>query len=333
MNEIVQSAEAAGREGLVTLSCVASALAQGGVPYLLLKGPGLTACYPGGARERAFTDLDIVVPSAQCDRAIEALAGQGFHWAYGASSRALLRRAHFHLVLKPPAPHTLPVELHWNLVDRANLYRIDMARVFADSREVRLGPATVRGLSATDDLIYMCIHIRKHGALNAQAIGAGVGLDWIAQGHSGNRLIWFVDLYRFLARESGGVDPARLWRQADAWNAAAEVRECLSLLQGFLPSAAGASLLDAAPRDARADAAGAKRAVWSAEGNTRLLRWAMRVHPVFTLRPVRLLELARLLFPSPARLRRYYGVRSRPALLIRYVLHPGHMVRKILSSD
>jgi len=102
-------------------------------------------------------------------------------------------------------------------------------------------------------------------------------------GDSGNRLIWFVDLYRFLAREAAALAAARLWQQAEAWNAAAEVCEVLALLQRFLPSAAGAALLAAAARGEARSAAVRNPAADGAAGletTGAFLRWAMRVHPV-----------------------------------------------------
>jgi hypothetical protein len=330
MNALVQSGVAAWSEGLEILACAAGALAQDGIPCLLLKGPALTEYYAGRARERAFTDLDIVVPPAQCERALAALGARGFRPAGGASRRALLRRAHFHLLLTPPAPRSMPVELHWNLVDRANLYRIDMTRIFTAASEARCDTVTVRALGTIDTLLYLCLHLRKHGALNYLAADSRVGLEWIAQGDSGNRLIWFVDLYRVLAREAAALDAVRFWRQAEEWNAADEAHEALALLQKFLPSATGSALLAAGAGNEREVSRRLPRTGLPAEGQRAFLRWAMRVHPVFLLRPVRLLELARLLFPSATLLHRYYGGASRSAWLWRRAWHPIHMLGRLL---
>ncbi|MDD5705077.1 MAG: lysylphosphatidylglycerol synthase domain-containing protein [Kiritimatiellae bacterium] len=55
----------------------------------------------------------------------------------------------------------------------------------------------------------------------------------------------------------------------------------------------------------------------------------MDMHSRFLFRPVRLLFIGRLLFPSPRRLRAYYGPSSLP-LALRYIAHPFHMIRKLI---
>lgn len=333
LKEAVRSGEALWREALEVLRPLTRTFHERDIPYVLLKGPGLSACYDNGPRERSFADLDIVVPVARLDAALAALAEAGFQEEGGIRNRQLMRRMHFHLVLTPPVPLQLPVELHWNLVDRANLYRIDMTRVFADARDIRIGDTKVRALGLTDDLIYMCIHIAKHGVLNHLAADGRVGGDWVARGCSGNRLIWFVDLYRFLSQAGADTEPGSFWRRTADWNTAGEVRNCLTLLQGILPSESARVLLAAFPAGGQPEPVRKGGGLFLTRGDTRLLRWAMNVSPILTLRPVRLFELARLLFPCPSALRRYYGVRSWPGTLYRYAIHPAHMLRKMLGRD
>jgi hypothetical protein len=301
---------------------------------LLLKGPAVAECYAGGARERAFTDLDIVVPPAQCERALAALGAGGFRTVGDASRRALLRRIHFHLLLKPPAPWSMHVELHWRLLDRANLYRIDMDRVFDAARKARCGAANVLAPGATDTLLYLCLHLRKHGALNYLAADRRVGLEWIAHADGGNRLIWFVDLYRVLAREAATLDFARFWQRAEEWNAEEEVRESVTLLQRFLPSAAGSALIEAGRGNRKEESRRTTQAgLPTGQHGAALLSRMMRVHPVLLMRPVRLLGLARLLFPTNMQLRRYHGTTTRSAWLWRRAWHPFHMLGRLFLHD
>jgi hypothetical protein len=276
--------------------------------------------------DRPFTDLDIVVLPDQRDAALAILDEEGFQLAGTARTARVLRRIHFHFVLKPPSPLQTTIEMHWELVDRANLYRINLAEVFADSREVELAGVKVQTLGLLDELIYTCIHICKHGSMNRLVTEGKVGIDWIMQGCSGNRLIWFVDLRRLLSAHARDIDPVQLWERAKRWNVVDEVRECLLILQGLLPSQEGLVLLRQAPGGlTEMPLAGQQHRP------VRRLRWWMHTHPVLTLRPVRILGLGRLLFPSPTRLSAYYGQQSLFGLLGRYALHPFHMIGRLLN--
>ena len=326
LETVTEAGMDAWREAAEAQAAVREALARESVPWLLLKGPALAEVYEGRERERPFTDLDLVVPPRHLDASLSALGSCGYVPEGDATSRFLLRRGHFHLVLDPPAHRRLPIELHWELVDRANLYRIDMPSVFDAARRVRFAGLDLPALGCVDELIYMCIHICKHGVFNKLVARGRFGTDWLSQAWSGNRLVWFVDVHRFLEHYGERIDGAAFWRRAAQWNTADDVRECLALTRALFPCAALGRLLESAP--ARGSPPAPRRAP-PGRANPRLLRWAMRVHPVFTFRPVRFIGLAGLLWPSPARMRTYHGVTTKSGLALAYLVHPWHMMRRI----
>ena len=57
------------------------------------------------------------------------------------------------------------------------------------------------------------------------------------------------------------------------------------------------------------------------------------MNPAFSVRPIRLLLLGRILLPAPAKLRRYYRHESGASgwLPWLYLRHPLHMIAKLLS--
>ena len=86
------------------------------------------------------------------------------------------------------------IELHWSLVDRANLYRIDDEGVLVRAEEYRDGDVSFRALSCEDNLIYLLLHVAKHGLMNPVGLRTGQDPAWFMARGAGNRFIWFCDI-------------------------------------------------------------------------------------------------------------------------------------------
>ncbi len=322
---------------LATLRDAGRALAPAGVPYAVLKGPALSLALHGQRALRAYADVDLLVRRADREQAIARLAAAGYPPAAGRFSRRLLRRVHFHLVLEPargrPAPRTrLKIELHWSLLDRANLFRIDGEALFGRLRAVAAGEATVPALGLEDELLYLALHAARHGVGNRLGLDAGEPAEWFLGPATGTRLRWFLDLHAWLERFGAAVDWSAARRRAERWNVAREVAETLSLLERLAPGGLAAGALDKLGLEAAgasAGQAGPLAALLRSGHGQRLLARSLNAHPSLVIRPARLLFIRRLLVPSPAEIRRYYG----PACWLPwlYLRHPFHLARKVLK--
>ena len=300
------------------LKQTAQALASQGVPFIVLKGPPLAVRAYGDGSARVGFDIDVLVRRADRDRAAQALEAAGFRCRSGAVARELIKRGHFHLVFNPPARVNALVELHWDLVDRANLYRIDEDTAWAGVRSDTSCGVPVGLLAAEAELVYLCLHAAKHAFLNGAALAAGVPDDWFARPESGNRLIWLVDIARLAERER--IDWAAVVRLSRQWNCVEAVSQTLEVLDRLGKVDASRPVRDAL----RPHLPPQRQGRISVE---RLGRW-MRPQKTLVIRPARLLELRSLLFPGRARLSSYYGRYSwwRP------LTHPFHMAGRLLGG-
>jgi hypothetical protein len=106
------------------------------------------------------------------------------------------------------------VDLHWNLVNHANLrqaFPIDTAPLFERSREVMVGDTPVRTLSSADTLVHLALHTCLSG---------------------GDRLIWLKDVEQVLLHDQ----PAwpEVIERARAWNAGVVLATVLDLTRSTL---------------------------------------------------------------------------------------------------
>lgn len=315
-------------QALATLREAAGALGAAGIAYVVLKGPALAGLYPGA--ERPATDIDVLVAEADLERAAKALAAAG----YAARGRGgARRRFHFHAVLAPLGKGRLPIELHWDLVDRVNLHRIDAAEVLRRRREMKADGVSFSVPGLEDTLLYVALHAAKHGIFNRSGLRDGRPAAWFCRPILGNRLLWFSDLERALAVWGDSLDWDAMRERAERWNIGEEIAGTLGVLRRLLPNS-GADV--ALSRLGLAACVPVNPPAGIRSGNSAvrrlLLSGTMTMHRCLHFRPARLAGLARVLLPSPARLRRYWLPVSRAPLPLLYLRHPFHITRKVLGT-
>lgn len=329
-----QQVEIVDRKALYTLQLVGKALKGDAIPYAVLKGPALSRTAYAGHALRSYGDVDVLVRHRDRDRALRAIEPRWFAQRAGRLAKWLVRRFHFHALLWPCFDGCLPLELHWSLVDRANLYRIDDDSVFDRLQFLRDGASAIPTLSAEDEFIYLCIHAAKHGAFNRMALEQAAPAEWFCDVDSGNRLRWFMDLERQLESTASSLDWAVVRRRVDAWNTRDDVIAGLRVLERLLPDSRAVDALDRLGGDAQdaTDAVVTKRPHFTGNSMRRfLLARGMKMHKGVAVRPVRLWTAARVMFPAPAELKRYHGANAAWRLPFLYLTHPFHMLRKQCS--
>jgi hypothetical protein len=313
-----------------TLQDVVRALAAENIDSLVLKGPPLSWELYGDGALRPSTDIDLLVRRSELEHALRALEAAGYRARGKAWQQAAVRRGHFHIVLEGERKGRVPVELHWDLVDRANLYRIETASVFKTARRVTMPEGEVAVLGVEEGLVYLCLHLAKHALFNRAAVARGQPAAWFARPTSGNRLIWFADLDRYLRAHAGTLSTERLVACMKAWNVREDVVCNLQVLGRLDPGGPANLLLDALgeARPVADDAAPRRESPW----RERWMASLLRPDEGLVIRPARLLTLGPLLLPSPSRILGYYGRTSAWALPWLYVRHPFHMGRKLLAG-
>jgi hypothetical protein len=322
------------RAALNALGRIDPMLRQAGVAYAVMKGPHLYETLYRNSFPRPYGDIDMLVRRRDLDRALRILRDAGYDPVGSGLNQFMMRHGHFHLVLDPVANPGFPkIELHWSLVDRANLYRIDDEAVMSRATELKTEHARFGILSNEDTFLYLCLHVVKHGLLNSIGLRSGHPVEWFCHSSTGNRLIWYIDLDLFLRKEMEHMDWDVLRRRAAEWNVAADVIESLRVMNLLLPdSPAGAAMEKLSPGAAHTppDAGGWLDKFLQTPNGARTIDVLMRMDSNLFFRPARLLFLGSLLFPPPRELRAYYGRPNPWQTPFIYLIHPLNMLRKLV---
>ena len=330
---------------LEALSAIAREMKLAGLPFAVLKGTYLYELLYRDLFPRPYGDIDLLVPSDRLNEAFSALDRAGYDRDFKRTGRASMPRWHFHAALTSRQPGGLPVELHRSLVDRANFYRIREAEPFERLAEFRTRQGGFTVLAAEDQLIYLCLHVAKHGILNAIGLRNGFAPEWFCDPAAGNRLLWFLDIELFLAKFSDQLKWAAVAERMQRWNVRDDVIDALRVIQALQPGSQAESALErlgarsvepgsmpsvTARGTKSARCKGALACILRSANGQALLARAMLVNPLFLIRPIRLFLMWRVLVPSPNGLLRYHGRQKRLWLFWLYLMHPFHMLRKTL---
>ena len=295
-----------------------------GLDYAVLKGAHLYEALYKDLFSRDYEDIDLLVRPCDVDRALPLLAAAGYQPAGGRAAQWFLRHGHFHLALDSDKPGRPRIELHWSLVDRANLYRIPDAEILGRALDFHAGEKAFRVLSPEDTLIYLCLHAAKHGVLNFLGLRQGYPAAWFCGRSTGNRLLWFMDIELLLKKEAERLDWTAVAKRIRDWNVEDEVAECLCVLCVLNPESAAGRALEklGLPGENRRPAGRMSAALFGSRAGQRLLENVMRMNPTLLFRPVRILVVGRVLFPSPDRIRKFYGTSRKWIVPLLYLVHP-----------
>jgi len=170
---------------------IATALTERGVPLIALKGLHLAELVYRDISLRPMADLDILVPHAQVDAAVAALAALDFELSNKAPGGYDLSLSHRSL-------GTL-VEVHWTLATPEEPYTPPIEHIWRSAVTVRLGDAQVQVMSPEFLLLHVCTHLACHHlfAFDLRAlcdiveiVQAHPDLDWDTVVDQGRRHGW-----------------------------------------------------------------------------------------------------------------------------------------------
>ena len=140
------------------IAAVHTALADAGIPFLLLKGAGYLASGVDAGRGRLFEDIDVLVRPERLDRAEAALLRGGWAAERLAAYDERYYREWMHQV--PPLIHVhrqSVVDLHHGLVPRTSRLRVDAEALWAHARPVP-GLAQAYVPHPADLLLHAAVH-------------------------------------------------------------------------------------------------------------------------------------------------------------------------------
>ncbi|MDA1194536.1 MAG: nucleotidyltransferase family protein [Planctomycetota bacterium] len=177
------------------LRCVTDDLSRAGIPALSFKGPALACVLTGEPSGREYSDLDVLVPRAQRQRASEVLRRLGYvadaplAQGSGSTFRHACAMAFRHA-------HGVSVDLHWGLASPLFPLRLSWLGLVRRSRRVRVADFEVMTFGPEDTLLHLCMHGAKDDWAYWSALADIAGLLAAERGLD-------FDLVRGLATKAG----------------------------------------------------------------------------------------------------------------------------------
>ncbi|HKQ96616.1 MAG TPA: nucleotidyltransferase family protein, partial [Candidatus Polarisedimenticolia bacterium] len=138
---------------------VLTLLAAAGIPVVALKGAAYLATLYTDPGERALTDVDLLIPPRDTQRAAALLAGAGFEVLETIDSPDVAEHRRFEMARPGPAP--CRVELHWAVGSGARM-RFDQEGLWSRAQPASIQGAACRTLEPHDALLYHVGHAREH---------------------------------------------------------------------------------------------------------------------------------------------------------------------------
>lgn len=173
----------------IEVSRVCQALHDRNLGFLLLKGPALALSVYPNPKQRASSDIDILVAREDIEAACGVLEALGFRLNHSEISASRFREHHFHWVFRSPTG--IHLDLHWDLAKPCAYFEFDPRAIMERAQTVEVTGVPVRIPSDLDQLLH---------AASQAALGA------------------FLDLRRALdcalLLKRGKIDEARLAEQA-----------------------------------------------------------------------------------------------------------------------
>lgn len=172
---------------------------------ILLKGAVFARTLYEDIALRPMSDLDILIPKAELEKAVTALLQHGYYEPV-LHQREMLKKVVAHDIhLRQISRPNVDVEVHW-LLGTGEGYRqkVDMNWFWSEALPLDGFPHNVYSLSPTATLLYLCAHL---------AYQHGIGMAG---------LLWFVDIARWIEKYNTNLDWEKLAKQAETfqWSAA-----------------------------------------------------------------------------------------------------------------
>lgn len=120
------------------------------IPAIPFKGPTLTQTLYGNLAQRAFVDLDILVPASHAEAVGQHLANQGYQSHHDNPWSCVF--------VKSGSPE---IDLHWQIAPPCFSYQLDVPTLLPRCQSIKLFNQTVLTLTPEDAVIILSVQITK----------------------------------------------------------------------------------------------------------------------------------------------------------------------------
>lgn len=207
------------------------------IESIVLKGPVLDeGIYPQKGL-RPFADMDILIHREDLTQVEEILSREGYVIPEGILPERFYRQFHFEIPFINEAKGKIYLEIHWDLLPRWRLHSPDVFEVWK-RREFLGGEKALYSLCPEDMIIYLCGHLDLHAYMNRYHYASANIRDYIFKRLSGNRLIWFSDLWAAIGFFTERINWGRLVERTKRWGLNSAVYANLAVMEKLFSSGA-----------------------------------------------------------------------------------------------
>jgi hypothetical protein len=140
---------------------LAAAFFDARIDFAAFKGPVLAMQLYGDVALREYSDIDIIVPPAEADRAEQVLAGRGYRNTQGdqAFRRAFLRHQRQYAFVREDVDAA--VDLHWDFSAELVPFPLHAAEIWSALKPVAIGGMEIPSLDGEDLVLLLAGHGTK----------------------------------------------------------------------------------------------------------------------------------------------------------------------------
>jgi hypothetical protein len=200
-----------------------------GVPVIVLKGAALAETVYGSLALRPMSDLDLLVHHEHVPLMAQVLEREGYALSSQLLPPAYYQHNHFHLPYRGRQGEVL-VEVHWQLQETLGVQQPDLAEIWRGAVPARVAGVETLVMGCEELLLYLCLHLQKHGYYNRYLRTRPDAAAYILHGHGTNRLLWFCDVWEVVQRYQAELDWPRVVAKARRWSIEGTVYCTLDLL-------------------------------------------------------------------------------------------------------
>jgi hypothetical protein len=191
---------------LENLARLVQKLSQQKIPLMILKGAALCDTVYPHIGLRTFCDLDILIHKKDIQKVMGVLTQLDYSISH--------THAQHHFSAYQKSNHSLPLEVHWDLVNEASpfqkyAFQLCLEKFWQDAMSFEFRKTEALWLSPEHQLIYLCIHMLKEGYSHRK---------------------WLVDLYYLLQFFRGGIDWNKLLEECEQYQVKRPLYYALSAL-------------------------------------------------------------------------------------------------------
>ena len=191
---------------LENLAQLIQKLKQEKIPVIILKGAALCDTVYPHTGIRAFCDLDILIHKKDIPKVIKTLKQLDYSISH--------THAQHHFSAFKKSGRTLPLEVHWNLVNDASpfqkyAFKLSLDKLWQEAVPLEISGAEALWLSPEHQLIYLSVHMLKEGYSNRK---------------------WLLDIYYLLEFYRGKMDWQKLLADCREFQTTRPVYYALSTL-------------------------------------------------------------------------------------------------------